>query len=259
MSCCNVGLILACCAVLASGVPDKLQPLKTRASSKIIGGTPAAGGEFPWHVSLQNNYDGQNWTHVCDGSIISSEFILTHAWCAYNPSRPRIVAGTLNLTTPGSIHNITEMITDDRTRRHLALVRVSPPFQFGCNTRPVQLPARFAETTAGSVFTVTAWVPLEIFEPYSTLFKLQSLIVPKDECSILLEGFVDLIYFICATDVNSLSEVNSMCSHQSYGAPLVHDGELRGVFYSPIYCDDRPTVYIEVSLFRDWIFRVTGV
>ncbi|CAB3380235.1 Hypothetical predicted protein [Cloeon dipterum] len=253
--CYNVGLILACCAVLAYGVPDKLQPLRTRASSKIVGGTPVASGEFPWHVSLQDLYDGQNWTHVCDGSIISSEFILTDQICINNPSIFRIVAGTLNLTIPGSIHYISELFADDRTGRHLSLARVSPPFKFGCNTRPVQLPARFAETAAGSVFTVTAWGSLEQFEPTTTLLKVQSLIIPKDECSILLEGFPDITYFICAIEFNS--ELHNMCYLQGYGSPLVHDGELRGVFYID-HCE-WPALYTEVSLFRDWIFRITGV
>lgn len=69
----------------------------------IVGGTPAALGEFPWQVSL--NY--QN-SHVCGGSIIAPTKILTAAHCVdfiKNANSLRIVTGTID-SSRGQFHAV---------------------------------------------------------------------------------------------------------------------------------------------------------
>jgi len=45
-------------------------------SNRIIGGVPAAVGEFPYVITLQ--YDG---SHICGGIIYNEQWILTAAKC----------------------------------------------------------------------------------------------------------------------------------------------------------------------------------
>ena len=43
---------------------------------RIVGGTPAKPHSWPWQVSI--NYDG---THVCGGTILSQNYVVTAAHC----------------------------------------------------------------------------------------------------------------------------------------------------------------------------------
>ena len=53
-------------------------------NSKIIGGSDAEPGEFPYMVSVQCSDDnGEAFAHCCGGSIYNEITILTHWNCIY--------------------------------------------------------------------------------------------------------------------------------------------------------------------------------
>ena len=47
----------------------------------IVGGKNASEGEFPWQVSVQGKKNLTNTYHICGGSILSSNTILTASHC----------------------------------------------------------------------------------------------------------------------------------------------------------------------------------
>lgn len=47
----------------------------------IVGGTPATKGEFPSHVSIQTRTSGK---HICGGTLIDYDYVLTAAHCVSN-------------------------------------------------------------------------------------------------------------------------------------------------------------------------------
>ncbi|XP_065342047.1 trypsin-7-like [Cloeon dipterum] len=246
-------LVLAGCAALASGSP---KPLQQGLSSRIVGGTPAVKGEFPWHVSIQLSSDAQNWVHVCDGAIVSNEFILTDINCRVRPDDfGRVVAGTLNWTDPGSIHTVAENIIGEP---FFALLRMDPPFEFNSDIGPIQLPTLNEESVPGTAMTVSGMGEIAPFEPSQELVKLDVIVVPKTNCESIYY-WQNLTNVLCVEDGDN--EAN-MCTDRAYGCPLVFDGELRGLFDYELGDVGQcvyPALYNEVSPFRNWIQEVTGV
>ncbi|KAM5287982.1 transmembrane protease serine 12 [Ctenodactylus gundi] len=67
--------------------------------SRIVGGTEAQVGAWPWLASLQIQ-DGQVLVHICGGSLVRSRWILTAAHClkeSRDPLKWRAVIGTNSL------------------------------------------------------------------------------------------------------------------------------------------------------------------
>ena len=52
------------------------------ASSKVVGGTPAQPGQFPFAASLKIK-SFYSYIHFCGGAAITQEYILTAAHCVY--------------------------------------------------------------------------------------------------------------------------------------------------------------------------------
>uniref|UniRef100_A0A8C5UHI5 Acrosin n=1 Tax=Malurus cyaneus samueli TaxID=2593467 RepID=A0A8C5UHI5_9PASS len=83
-----------------------LRPLTSdneRGMTRVVGGTNAETGAWPWLVSIQDpSIAGTG--HLCGGSLISVQWVLTAAHCFADPrniSAMRVLIGATQLTEPG--------------------------------------------------------------------------------------------------------------------------------------------------------------
>merc|ERR550534_64168 len=82
----RVAVLISCAvAVFADcGVPA----IKSEGHSMIVGGVPATPGSWPWQVGVRKQYlVGQGGYHMCGGTLIDNQWIVSAAHCFYRWKR----------------------------------------------------------------------------------------------------------------------------------------------------------------------------
>ncbi|XP_063700114.1 coagulation factor IX-like [Culicoides brevitarsis] len=232
-------------------------------SVRIIGGSSVKPNEIPFVVSVQSG-----GVHVCGGSILNENYVLTAARCVEESEDLTVVAGEHNLEDDDGneqkrevaevkVHEYYYRNKDKDFGAHdLALLKVAEPFELNDRVSKINLPEKKDTYPAGTALTA-GWGKvggiLGIPRETDVLHKVEMDIQTQRKC---LEDWDDEIStnrYICAGSASK-----RLCEGD-VGGPLAQgnkdEATLVGVAtYGP--CGSlgfKNNLFVQVSKYLDWI------
>jgi len=242
-------------------------------TARIVGGTTAHFGQWPWQVSLRQ-WKTATFLHKCGAALLNENWAITAAHCVENvqPDDLLLRLGEYDLASDEEEHPYVERKVqivashpqfDARTFEYdLALLRFYDPVRFQPNIIPICLAEEGSQFVGKSAF-VTGWGRLYEGGPLPP--KMQQVSVPiinNTECEGMYRraGYVEHIpsIFICAGYQEGKQD---SCEGDSGGPMVIRQEEswvLGGVISWGIGCAEanQPGVYTRISEFREWIDKI---
>ncbi|XP_077303194.1 serine protease 33-like [Lithobates pipiens] len=255
-------------------------------SSRIVGGTDAADGQWPWQVSIYSQ--GQ---HSCGGSIISNQWVLSAAHCFDDPIQLqdfKVYLG-LNQLDANSNHTVaSEVVSIIKNSNYngtgsigdIALLKLANPINFTQYITPICLPTSSVTFPCGLDCWVTGWGTTTFNGSGPVNGILQEVMVP-----LIDHQTCDRMYHVdnSINDSTVVIQDEKICAgygngqkdscQGDSGGPLVC--KVQGIWYQVgvvswgdgCASPNRPGVYSLVTSYQEWIstylqvpfLNVTGI
>ncbi|XP_026154539.1 transmembrane protease serine 13a [Mastacembelus armatus] len=239
---------------------------RQRSTSRIIGGSIASLGNWPWQVSL--HYQGH---HVCGGVLIAPDFVVTAAHCfprsnslVLTVERWKVYVGMVSQDTLPQPYLVkTILLKEDYNNKtndqDVALLRLTSPVTFNDKVQPVCLPGSDQQFVPGTKCWTTGFgTTVEGSGTASrSLMEVSVDIIDTQVCnSPNVYGGAVTKNMLCAGDLKGGKD---SCQGDS-GGPLVCQKNnlwyLAGITSWGIGCGrkNNPGVYTNVTSVLPWIY-----
>ncbi|KAL6258126.1 hypothetical protein P5V15_010045 [Pogonomyrmex californicus] len=216
---------------------------------KIVGGSSASEGQYPYQASLR--YQNR---HFCGGSVIDKRWILTASHCltGFNDKDITVVLGTNTLDRGGDIYSAIKRVIHPYynvafIRNDIGLIKVDKDIVFGDKVKPIALPTRNFNKSDYPA-TLSGWGTTNFpGETPNELQHIQLTVIDQKQC--LSTSFRTTNNNIC-----TLNKQGEGACHGDSGGPLVANGEQIGVVSWGVPCaKGRPDVFTRVYSYVKWI------
>ncbi|KAB0378914.1 hypothetical protein FD755_010492 [Muntiacus reevesi] len=231
---------------------------------------------WPWMVSVR-----ANGTHICAGTLIASEWVLTAAHCMTQSDitfSVRVGSPWIDQVTKTTIDTLAEEVivhSRYRARRYwswigrandIALLNLERPLQYSKYVWPICLPGLDYSLKDYSLCTVTGWGAPRVdgeWPQFRTIQEKEVTILNSTECDSLYHSFskipslIQIInsQMICAKDVDRQKFCYEI-SAEPLACPVQNIWHLVGVVSWGPGCkkNEAPPIYVHISSYQQWIW-----